>query len=106
MALCTECGREIRRGRWCSDRCRKANARRTAKVGQKAGHLEVGQISTCPGFGFPEDPVILANSEIGWSDILAMPRVRIDEAYWVHRAVGGDVLLRLRRAAGYFRRVA
>ena len=55
----------------------------------------------------PDDDVCGCNSDIGWSDILAMPLERIDLAYKTWKAIGNDVsfLLRLRRSAGYYRRV-
>ena len=55
----------------------------------------------------PDDDVCGCNSDIGWSDILAMPRERIDLAYKTWKAIGNDVsfLLRLMRSAGYYRRV-
>ena len=55
----------------------------------------------------PDDEVCGCNSDIGWSDILAMPLERIDLAYKTWKAIGNDVsfLLRLRRSAGYYRRV-
>ena len=55
----------------------------------------------------PDDEVCGCNSDIGWSDILAMPLERIDLVYKTWKAIGNDVsfLLRLMRSAGYYRRV-
>jgi hypothetical protein len=39
-------------------------------------------------------------------DVLKLDKARIDEVYKVHQHVNDDILLRLKRAAGYRRRVA
>ena len=52
----------------------------------------------------PRDEVISCNSGIGWSDVMAMSRSDIDYVYGEWRKVGGDILLRLRRSAGYWQR--
>jgi hypothetical protein len=53
----------------------------------------------------PNDEVIACNKDITWADILAMTKVDIDYVYKTWRAIGDDILLRLKRAAGYHRRV-
>jgi hypothetical protein len=49
--------------------------------------------------------VIACNKDITWADVLAMSKVDIDYVYKTWRAIGDDILLRLKRAAGYHRRV-
>ena len=62
--------------------------------------------SDLPPVPLPDDPIIACNAVIGWADVLAMPQDRIDITYHTSRVLpGDDVLLRLRRAAGYYRRV-
>jgi hypothetical protein len=124
------CEVEISRGKWCSDRCRKAHSR--VKVGQNPDTLKVGQpksdrypvLDSSPIVGpagieplaqelilfdflpsLPDDEVIACNSEIGWSDILKMSMSQIDYVYREWKKMGDSILLRLRRAGGYFRRV-
>ena len=62
----------------------------------------------------PEDTLIHANADIGWADVLVLPRDIIDEVYHVMTVMwsgqqGGciaELLLRLVRAAGYAKRRA
>ena len=57
----------------------------------------------------PIDSVVSLNSQIGWADILAMPAEAIDLAYDTYKRDdakhGQSWLLRLKRAAGYHKRV-
>ena len=53
----------------------------------------------------PADEVIACNADIGWPDILRMTRDDIDYVYRAWCAVHDDILLRLKRAAGYHRRM-
>jgi len=52
----------------------------------------------------PADPVLACNQDITWADVLAMSREQIDYVYKAWRVTADDVLLRLKRAAGYHRR--
>ena len=52
----------------------------------------------------PDDDVIACNETIGWDDVLAMTKSQVDYVYRAWQAVGDNVLLRMRRAAGYWRR--
>ena len=54
----------------------------------------------------PDDDVIACNVDVDWPDVLAMTKSQVDYVYRAWRAVGDNVLLRLRRAAGYWRRLA
>jgi hypothetical protein len=54
----------------------------------------------------PDDDVIACNKDITWTDVLAMTKADIDYVYKTWQAIGDDILLRLKRAAGYHRRVA
>ena len=54
----------------------------------------------------PDDDVIACNADVGWPDVLAMTKSQIDYVYRAWQAVGDNVLLRLKRAAGYWRRLA
>jgi hypothetical protein len=59
---------------------------------------------TVPDMPLPEDNTLECNADITWDDVLRLSRNRIDEIYQVWYAVGGDILLRLKRAAGYYKR--
>ena len=54
----------------------------------------------------PADPVLACNQDITWADVLAMSREQIDYVYKAWRVIGDNLLLRLKRAAGYHNRVA
>ena len=63
---------------------------------------------TPPDVKLPEDDIIPANNEIDWQDVLNLPRDLIDEVYRVSKLLWGiqdeNILLRLRRLAGSFKR--
>ena len=110
--------------RFCSDKCRKAYKRKSDKVSEiiKADTATNGQEETDTGLGvtdaliaemvddsyvlppLPTDPVLACNQGITWADVLAMSREDIDYVYKAWRVTGDNLLLRLKRAAGYHRR--
>ena len=72
----------------------------------------INRVKEWPDVELPFDPEVDANNTIGWSDIMQLDRSVIDAVYRTSKALwntrgsepgsaGDDVLLRLRRAAGY-----
>jgi len=115
---CKQCGKEFEGKRstakYCSAKCRKL-----AFQGVSVPALSVpdGQEETDTLIAemvddsyvlppLPADPVLDCNQGITWSDVLAMSREDIDYVYKAWRVIGDDILLRLKRAAGYHKRVA
>lgn len=49
----------------------------------------------------PKDEILACNQHVTWSDVLKLSRDTIDTVYNTHKAIGDDILLRLKRAAGY-----
>ena len=118
---CDQCGKEFEgkrsTARYCSTRCR-VTASRVSVTGSKRNRVSVtdipsremvsGVIGEALYFlpALPVDLVIFCNSKVAWVDILKLSKSAVDYVYFEWKKVGGDIFLRLRRAAGYHRRVA
>jgi len=54
----------------------------------------------------PDDIILECNANITWDDIMALSREAVDDIYHVSKVFADDILLRLKRAAGYYKRMA
>jgi len=114
---CKQCGKEFEGKRstakYCSAKCRKL-----AFQGVSVPALSVPADTDSNALiaemvddtyvlpPLPADPDIACNEGITWADVLAMSRADIDYVYKAWQAIGDNLLLRLKRAAGYHKRVA
>ena len=110
---CQNCGVVISRGKWCSDKCRKAYGRKSDTLhvskSDKPGQEPKSDTESRTDYIRPElpnDGLISANNEVTWSDIDNLSLAAISKVYRLSQRYDEDVYLRLRRAGGYRRRVA
>ena len=118
---CKQCGKEFEGKRstakYCSAKCRKLAFQGVSVPALSVPALSVpdGQEETDTLIAemmddtyvlppLPTDPVLACNQDITWADVLAMSREDIDYVYKAWRVIGDNLLLRLKRAAGYHRR--
>lgn len=109
MSHCGFCGKAIDRGKWCSDKCRKAHGRKVGQNLDKRRTKPKSDTQTRTRYNLPtlpHDDVLACNAGITWEDVLALSRQTIDAVYHEAEIMGIPTLLRLKRAAGYHRRVA